>query len=121
MIGDPKQAIYAFRGADIFTYIDARRQVEDHYNLGTNWRSTADMVSAVNRIFEHATAPFIYEDDIPFQAVGSAPGADSRYWEIQGHKQPALTFWLADDSDLKSKSDYENEMAEATASAFEMC
>ncbi|SKA50248.1 exodeoxyribonuclease V subunit beta [Enterovibrio nigricans] len=115
MIGDPKQAIYAFRGADIFTYIDARRQVEDHYNLGTNWRSTADMVSAVNRIFEHATAPFIYEDDIPFQAVGSAPGADSRYWEIQGHKQPALTFWLADDSDLKSKSDYENEMAEATA------
>lgn len=44
MIGDPKQAIYAFRGADIFTYIHARAQVSDHYNLATNWRSTDGMV-----------------------------------------------------------------------------
>lgn len=39
LIGDPKQAIYAFRGADIFTYMKARSEVSAHYTLDTNWRS----------------------------------------------------------------------------------
>ncbi len=94
MIGDPKQAIYAFRGADIFTYIQARRAVTQHYNLGTNWRSTADMVCSVNRIFEHGIAPFIYDADIPFEPVKFAPKADAKTWEIDGIKQAAMTFWL---------------------------
>lgn len=94
MIGDPKQAIYAFRGADIFTYIHARRSVTHHYNLGTNWRSTADMVLSVNRIFEHGVAPFIYDADIPFEPVKFAPKADAKTWEINGVKQAAMTFWL---------------------------
>ena len=38
LIGDPKQAIYAFRGADIFTYMKARSEVSAHYTLDTNWR-----------------------------------------------------------------------------------
>jgi exodeoxyribonuclease V beta subunit len=40
LIGDPKQAIYAFRGADIFTYMKARSEVDAHYTLDTNWRSS---------------------------------------------------------------------------------
>lgn len=40
LIGDPKQAIYAFRGADIFTYMKARGDVAAHYTLDTNWRSS---------------------------------------------------------------------------------
>ncbi len=51
MIGDPKQAIYAFRGADIYTYIEARRNTADHYNLDTNYRSACNMIEAVNRLF----------------------------------------------------------------------
>ncbi|MDA1381536.1 UvrD-helicase domain-containing protein [Plesiomonas shigelloides subsp. oncorhynchi] len=58
MIGDPKQAIYAFRGADIFTYIEARRNVSAHYTLDTNWRSSAGMVDAVNRLFSLSPDPF---------------------------------------------------------------
>ncbi len=130
MIGDPKQAIYAFRGADIFTYIYARKQVRDHYNLGTNWRSTADMVQSVNRIFEHGIAPFIYDDDIPFNAVKFAPKADLRTWEIAGIKQAAMTFWLDTSSlDLSlpneaqtlaysSKKDYQEGMAQSTAASI---
>ena len=76
MIGDPKQAIYAFRGADIFTYIHARRQVEAPYTLDTNWRSTSRMVESVNRLFESANAPFIYEQDIQFQ------GGEGR-WQVR--------------------------------------
>ncbi|HEY0065568.1 MAG TPA: exodeoxyribonuclease V subunit beta [Telluria sp.] len=55
LIGDPKQSIYGFRGADIHSYLDARRATEGrHYQLGTNYRSTAALVEAVNRLFLHA-------------------------------------------------------------------
>lgn len=115
MIGDPKQAIYAFRGADIFTYIDARRQVLDHYNLTINWRSTADMIAAVNGLFCFANAPFIYDQDIPFIPVGHAPNADKRHWHWRGAIQPALCFWLEENPALQSKGDYEDKMANAAA------
>ena len=95
MIGDPKQAIYGFRGADIFTYIKARNQVSSHFTLGTNWRSSADMVSAVNQIFELPSSPFIYDKDIPFLPVDSSPNADKRVWTIGGQKQPAAHLLVA--------------------------
>ncbi|MGR5322440.1 exodeoxyribonuclease V subunit beta [Vibrio sp. DNB22_17_1] len=120
MIGDPKQAIYGFRGADIFTYIKARNQVSAHYTLGTNWRSSAEMVSAVNQIFELPDSPFIYDSDIPFLPVSYSPSADKRIWTMGGQKQPALTYWLqeAEDKPL-AKGEYLTAMAEATASQIQ--
>ncbi|MEL4407884.1 exodeoxyribonuclease V subunit beta [Shewanella algae] len=91
MIGDPKQAIYAFRGADIYTYIEARRNTADHYNLDTNYRSASNMIAAVNRLFAGRNDPFI-SDAIPFEPVkakdaGSkqllAPGADSAALQLR--------------------------------------
>ncbi|WP_257797917.1 exodeoxyribonuclease V subunit beta [Psychromonas sp. CD1] len=69
MIGDPKQAIYSFRGADIFTYMQARQQVSAHYSLDFNYRSSAQMIDAVNTFFAHCPAPFIYNNDIPFVPI----------------------------------------------------
>ncbi|MCV2367483.1 exodeoxyribonuclease V subunit beta [Roseateles oligotrophus] len=55
LIGDPKQSIYGFRGADIYSYLDVRAKTAGrHYVLGTNHRSTADLVAAVNQVFEFA-------------------------------------------------------------------
>ncbi len=55
LIGDPKQSIYSFRGADIYSYLAARRAtVGRHYVLGTNYRSTAALVDAVNHWFTQA-------------------------------------------------------------------
>ncbi|RDS85712.1 exodeoxyribonuclease V subunit beta [Dyella psychrodurans] len=55
LIGDPKQAIYGFRGADIHTYLAARDQaLSPSWTLTTNYRSTSPLVDAVNRIFRHA-------------------------------------------------------------------
>ena len=55
LIGDPKQSIYGFRGADIHSYMAARRAtVGRHYVLDTNYRSTQALVSAVNAWFEQA-------------------------------------------------------------------
>ncbi|WP_253657472.1 exodeoxyribonuclease V subunit beta [Vibrio sp. Y58_MX_L22] len=120
MIGDPKQAIYGFRGADIFTYIKARNQVSAHYTLGTNWRSSADMVQAVNQVFALPDSPFIYDSDIPFLPVRYSPNAEKRIWTMGGQKQPALTYWLqeADDKPLP-KGEYLTRMAEATASQIQ--
>ncbi|MDG3087355.1 exodeoxyribonuclease V subunit beta [Vibrio hannami] len=115
MIGDPKQAIYGFRGADIFTYIKARNEVSDHYTLGTNWRSSADMVTSVNQIFEFSDSPFLYDSDIPFLPVTYSPGADKREWKLKGETQPAVSFWSLDSDEPLPKSDYLEAMSESTA------
>ncbi|PSW12658.1 exodeoxyribonuclease V subunit beta [Photobacterium sanctipauli] len=119
MIGDPKQAIYAFRGADIFTYIQARRQVTAHYTLGTNWRSTAEMIEAVNCIFEQPKRPFIYDNDIAFLPVAHSPKAASRGWQLAGVKQPALSFWRQEADEPVKKGDYQQAMAQATAAEIQ--
>jgi exodeoxyribonuclease V beta subunit len=77
LIGDPKQAIYGFRGADIHTYLRARESAaRPHWTLRTNHRSTTDMVTAVNRVFEQAdTQPdgaFGFGAKLPFVAVQAA-------------------------------------------------
>jgi len=71
LVGDPKQAIYSFRGADIFTYLKAKSRAEHEHTLTTNWRSHPQLVSAVNSLFKRHSEPFIYQD-IPFLAVGAA-------------------------------------------------
>ncbi|HGO5853371.1 TPA: exodeoxyribonuclease V subunit beta [Mannheimia haemolytica] len=85
MIGDPKQSIYKFRGADIFTYLRAAKQADEQFTLGKNWRSLPEVVQAVNNLFSFANdnSPFLY-DDIGFHPVE----ADSQKGQLvseQGH------------------------------------
>lgn len=71
LIGDPKQSIYKFRGADIFSYLSAAKAVSQQFTLAKNWRSLPDIVEGVNRLFtfENSEAsPFLYPE-ICFQAV----------------------------------------------------
>ncbi|HEX6592840.1 MAG TPA: exodeoxyribonuclease V subunit beta, partial [Moraxellaceae bacterium] len=62
LVGDPKQAIYSFRGADIFTYLRARQSAEGRYTLATNRRSVPALVQAVNGLFTRHTNPFLLSD-----------------------------------------------------------
>ncbi|TAN51205.1 MAG: exodeoxyribonuclease V subunit beta [Methylococcaceae bacterium] len=101
MIGDPKQAIYSFRGADIFTYLQARDATRGrHYTLARNFRSTPDLVAALNRVFEHAEAQaggaFLFkpeegENPLPYRAVEAQGRAE--HWLIEGQVATALTLW----------------------------
>ncbi|KLW84174.1 exodeoxyribonuclease V subunit beta [Enterobacter sp. BIDMC109] len=93
LIGDPKQAIYAFRGADIFTYMKARSEVVAHYTLDTNWRSAPGMVESVNALFSRMETAFMF-NEIPFLPVKSAPKNASLRFEVSSAVQPAMTFWL---------------------------
>ncbi|MGY3877278.1 exodeoxyribonuclease V subunit beta [Aeromonas enteropelogenes] len=113
MIGDPKQAIYGFRGADIFTYIQARRNVSAHYTLGRNWRSSGALVAAVNGLFERAKDPFIYEADIPFLPV-EAQGK-SKALLLDGVIAPVLHCWQLTGQPTFNRGDYQSKMARATA------
>jgi len=87
LIGDPKQSIYGFRGADIHSYLSARRATAGrHYQLGTNYRSTHAVVEAVNRLFSYAEGDGAHpgyaagafrfrrgeENPLPFDAVDAA-------------------------------------------------
>ncbi|MBL0636922.1 exodeoxyribonuclease V subunit beta [Aeromonas dhakensis] len=113
MIGDPKQAIYGFRGADIFTYIQARRNVSAHYTLGRNWRSSGALVAAVNGLFERAKDPFIYESDIPFLPV-EAQGK-SKALLLEGETAPVLHCWQLTGQPTFNRGDYQSKMSRATA------
>ncbi|WP_396935642.1 UvrD-helicase domain-containing protein, partial [Mycolicibacterium sp.] len=54
LIGDPKQAIYAFRGGDIATYLRAASTAGDKQTLGTNWRSDAALVDRLQVVLRGA-------------------------------------------------------------------
>ncbi|MDH0898425.1 exodeoxyribonuclease V subunit beta [Comamonas aquatica] len=79
LIGDPKQSIYGFRGADIYSYLQARQATEGrHYVLDTNFRSTEALVDAVNQWFVQAEArngegAFLFRagqsNRLPFESV----------------------------------------------------
>ena len=92
-VGDPKQAIYAFRGADIHAYLRAQREADRRFTLSTNWRSTGRLVSAVNALFARPARPFVYAD-IGFTPAGSpghkaepalGPGPPLVWWAVEPH------------------------------------
>lgn len=77
MIGDPKQSIYGFRGADINAYLSIKSDVTNIYTLNTNYRSGLLQVNAVNRLFGRRSAirvPFIHQD-IPFIEIKTPESA----------------------------------------------
>ncbi len=101
LIGDPKQSIYGFRGADIYSYIKARQATKGrHYVLKTNYRSTHAVVNVVNRLFSrvdrHPNRPdgaFLFKrfpgNPLPFVDVQANGRAE--YFVDSTGKVPALT------------------------------
>lgn len=69
LIGDPKQAIYGFRGGDIFAYLNARNDCDYHWLMDTNWRSSPDMVNAYNQVFSADGNNTVFGYGIPYQPV----------------------------------------------------
>ena len=55
LVADPKQAIYAFRGADVYSYLDAYASATSRATLRTNWRSDQALIDAYDALFDGAT------------------------------------------------------------------
>ena len=98
MIGDPKQAIYSFRGADLDTYLQARRTALETnptacHTLDTNYRSAPGLVNAVNLLFGSLAQPFrSKQQTIEFVNVKSAADAKPLA-DASGRPTAPLTFW----------------------------
>jgi exodeoxyribonuclease V beta subunit len=91
MIGDPKQAIYGFRGGDVFAYLSARKDCDQQWLMDTNWRSTPKMIAGYNRLFFGETIDKaqsqpegnsnVFGYNIPYVPVKASPVALKKYQE----------------------------------------
>ncbi len=70
LIGDPKQAIYAFRGADVHAYLQAKQLVQAEWTLDVNWRSDGDLLGAFDGLFGGAQ---LGQAGISYRSVRPAP------------------------------------------------
>jgi exodeoxyribonuclease V beta subunit len=93
LIGDPKQAIYGFRGADLSAYLAASSQVESRHTLGENWRSEPGLITAVNTLFALRDRPFVFEE-ISFHPARPAPVSGPDPLRIEGESGCALHLWF---------------------------
>ncbi len=119
LIGDPKQAIYGFRGGDIFTYLSARNFCQYQWVMDTNWRSSTSMINAYNRLFygdslaSQGADTFGY--NIPYQPVKASPKAiESAQLSLTIGNDKALQFvhFIPNqDPDELIKQDYRPQMA----------
>lgn len=94
LVGDPKQAIYRFRGADIGAYLEAvDRAGTDRYSLATNWRSDGALLRAMEALFDGAS---FGDEGIDFVRVEPAPAnRDRRLRNRRTGDLPALVVRLA--------------------------
>ena len=93
-VGDPKQAIYSFRNADIHAYLQAKRRVHRLATLGQNQRSVPGLVSACNALFGANPAAFI-QAGITYRPVQASPRERAPLLENNDHQpQWPMRFWV---------------------------
>lgn len=101
VVGDPKQSIYAFQGADVNVYENAISTFENGYKLSHNYRSTDQMIEACNRLFEQ---DFFKGSDITFfrSEHPEAPGDKTLNATFDGKE--IKPFWICN-SEKKEKNE----------------
>lgn len=103
MVGDPKQSIYRFRGADVFAYLEAKTKAGLKVSLEENWRSTPELVKAMNALFDRPCAFALPDRHIEYNKVKA--GKDDRPLIIEGRADHApLCLRLLPASEQKSKN-----------------
>jgi exodeoxyribonuclease V beta subunit len=108
LVGDPKQSIYAFRQADIYTYITAGKALglEHQATLDTNFRSQPSLIHALNSLFKESSCPgFIglpkINECLDFKEVKAPLGSKERSFS---DRLKSLNFCIAEDLSTKSYS-----------------
>ncbi len=114
LVGDPKQAIYSFRGADIFAYHQAREDAKNRYTLKTNWRSDPKLINAVNTLFKQSRTSFFY-DWILFYEVDAAIKSRDELQDNDGVEAPFRVWLMPDEEKAMPKQDAERLATCATA------
>jgi exodeoxyribonuclease V beta subunit len=121
LIGDPKQSIYAFRGADVNTYLAARDEAQSPtWTLLSNYRSTPTLVGAVNQLFahadQHAAGAFGFGHDehgLSFQRVEAKTSKGSLLWNNTA--VPAMSVVVLSDTETFNVGRYLEQSARLAA------
>ncbi len=92
LIGDPKQAIYSFRNADIFTYLQAADSVAKPQTLEKNWRSEPGLIHAVNTLFTKHKNPFVFKKITFVQPVPATSAKDALV--VNKISEPPFHLWF---------------------------
>ena len=90
-IGDPRQAIYGFRGADLFTYIEAQSGMKKIHTLNKNYRAAPDLLKAINALFSKHPNPFVFPE-VKFLHSSSASIERPAQWPADFSQAP-LQLW----------------------------
>jgi exodeoxyribonuclease V beta subunit len=85
LIGDPKQAIYAFRGADVYAYLEAARSARARPTLDVNWRSDQGLIDAYDALFGGAR---LGHEGIEYRRVRAAKGNQASRLSGAPHPEP---------------------------------
>lgn len=97
LVGDPKQAIYRFRGADIHAYLNARNDAAGHrYRLTHNYRSHAGVIHAVNALFSGIAHPFAIPQ-LGFEPVEVGKKDKVQVVQSAEFAPRALSFWVQEE------------------------
>ena len=94
LIGDPKQAIYSFRDADIFAYMEAVRDMEDkrRFTLTGNWRSTPRLLDAFNTLFGNGFNPFVFPE-ISYHPIRPGKSEEQEQLRLSYNGDGPLQVW----------------------------
>ncbi len=95
LIGDPKQAIYGFRGGDVDTYLAAVETAESAPSLDCNFRSRPSVLEAVDALYEAAGTDAFVVEGIAFHPVSPGGVRVDGDFRIAAEVAPALTIWRA--------------------------
>ena len=117
LIGDPKQAIYAFRGADVFSYLDAAAHAQHHHDLAANQRSVTPLVAAVNAIFARNADAFVVPG-IDFRAAIPSGRHDPAALTASGAMEPPFCFWVWSGEGLVTKGTAKEHLPAMVAEAI---
>lgn len=91
-VGDPKQAIYSFRNADLPTYLRAASMVGQRHTLGENQRSTSELIAALNALFSANPRAFVV-DGLHHQPVACGAKPRTPLLDTSGQPRAALQLW----------------------------
>ena len=91
LIGDPKQSIYRFRGADLEAYFEfAKTTNAQRYSLDTNFRTVTPLVESVNAFFEKSAKPFLHNELSFVPVKPNRNGPADRNKHFMGGSKPAF-------------------------------
>lgn len=95
LIGDPKQAIYSFRRADVRTYIEAKKKADRIHGLSVNRRSDPPLIAALNNLYmRRDPARAFASAEIGYQPVSAPPETEARFTPIEGLGAPIRLLWV---------------------------